>query len=176
MNFEEKTVSSEEIYDGKIIKVRKEKVELPDGRLATRELIGHPGGVGIIAVDGDGKVFMVTQYRIAAKSEMLEIPAGKMEYGEDPWNVVQGSLLRKRDIRQRNSHISANITQHRDIVKKNLIFLARKLTFVGQNLDDGEFLNVSKYSLDELYQMVMDNKIYDAKTAIAILKAKAILG
>ena len=56
------------------------------------------------------------------------------------------------------------------------IFLARKLTFVGQNLDDGEFLNVSKYSLDELYQMVMDNKIYDAKTAIAILKAKAILG
>ena len=64
MNFEEKTVSSEEIYDGKIIKVRKEKVELPDGRLAMRELIGHPGGVGIIAVDGDGKVFMVTQYRI----------------------------------------------------------------------------------------------------------------
>ena len=55
MNFEEKTVSSEEIYDGKIIKVRKEKVELPDGRLATRELIGHPGGVGIIAVDGDGR-------------------------------------------------------------------------------------------------------------------------
>ena len=54
MNFEEKTVSSEEIYDGKIIKVRKEKVELPDGRLASSELIGHPGGVGIIAVDGDG--------------------------------------------------------------------------------------------------------------------------
>ena len=119
MNFEEKTVSSEEIYDGKIIKVRKEKVELPDGRLATRELIGHPGGVGIIAVDGDGKVFMVTQYRIAAKSEMLEIPAGKM-------NVVQGSLLRKRDTRRRNLHISANITQHRDIVKKNLIFFSQE--------------------------------------------------
>ena len=93
MNFEEKTVSSEEIYDGKIIKVRKEKVELPDGRLATRELIGHPGGVGIIAVDGDGKVFMVTQYRIAAKSEMLEIPAGKMEYGEDPLECGARELI-----------------------------------------------------------------------------------
>ena len=115
MNFEEKTVSSEEIYDGKIIKVRKEKVELPDGRLVTRELIGHPGGVGIIAVDGDGKVFMVTQYRIAAKSEMLEIPAGKMESAKILWNVVQGSLLRKRDIRRRNLHISANITQHREL-------------------------------------------------------------
>ena len=96
MNFEEKTVSSEEIYDGKIIKVRKEKVELPDGRLATRELIGHPGGVGIIAVDGDGKVFMVTQYRIAAKSEMFEIPAGKMEYGEDPLECGARAYLRNR--------------------------------------------------------------------------------
>ena len=63
MNFEEKTVSSEEIYDGKIIKVRKEKVELPDGRLATRELIGHPGGVGIIAVDGDGYGYAVQNCR-----------------------------------------------------------------------------------------------------------------
>ena len=145
--------------------------------MATRELIGHPGGVGIIAVDGDGKVFMVTQYRIAAKSEMLEIPAGKMEYGEDPLECGARELIEETDIRRRNLHISANITQHRDIVKKKLnIFLARKLTFVGQNLDDGEFLNVSKYSLDELYQMVMDNKIYDAKTAIAILKAKSNIG
>lgn len=62
-------------------------------------------------------------------------------------------------------------------MKKNLIFFSQEnLPLSGQNLDDGEFLNVSKYSLDELYQMVMDNKIYDAKTAIAILKAKAILG
>ena len=130
MNFEEKTVSREEIYDGKIIKVRKEKVELPDGRLATRELIGHPGGVGIIAVDGDGKVFMVTQYRIAAKSEMLEIPAGKMEYGEDPLECGA----------RRNLHISANITQHRDIVKKNLIFfLQENLPLSGKILMTANF-------------------------------------
>ena len=162
MNFEEKTVSSEEIYDGKIIKVRKEKVELPDGRLATRELIGHPGGVGIIAVDGDGKVFMVTQYRIAAKSEMLEIPAGKMEYGEDPLECGARELIEETGYKAEEfTHLGEYYA---------------KLTFVGQNLDDGEFLNVSKYSLDELYQMVMDNKIYDAKTAVAILKAKAILG
>lgn len=108
--------------------------------MATRELIGHPGGVGIIAVDGDGKVFMVTQYRIAAKSEMLEIPAGKMEYGEDPLDVVQGSLLRKRDIRRRNLHISANITQHRDIVKKNLIFfLQENLPLSGKILMTANF-------------------------------------
>ena len=177
MNFEEKTVSSEEIYDGKIIKVRKEKVELPDGRLAMRELIGHPGGVGIIAVDGDGKVFMVTQYRIAAKSEMLEIPAGKMEYGEDPLECGARELIEETGYQAEEfTHLGEYYATPGYCEEKLNIFLARKLTFVGQNLDDGEFLNVSKYSLDELYQMVMDNKIYDAKTAIAILKAKAILG
>ena len=177
MNFEEKTVSSEEIYDGKIIKVRKEKVELPDGRLATRELIGHPGGVGIIAVDGDGKVFMVTQYRIAAKSEMLEIPAGKMEYGEDPLECGARELIEETGYKAEEfTHLGEYYATPGYCEEKLNIFLARKLTFVGQNLDDGEFLNVSKYSLDELYQMVMDNKIYDAKTAIAILKAKALLG
>ena len=172
MNFEEKTVSSEEIYDGKIIKVRKEKVELPDGRLATRELIGHPGGVGIIAVDGDGKVFMVTQYRIAAKSEMLE-----MEYGEDPLECGARELIEETGYKAEEfTHLGEYYATPGYCEEKLNIFLARKLTFVGQNLDDGEFLNVSKYSLDELYQMVMDNKIYDAKTAVAILKAKAILG
>ena len=169
MNFEEKTVSSEEIYDGKIIKVRKEKVELPDGRLAMRELIGHPGG--------DGKVFMVTQYRIAAKSEMLEIPAGKMEYGEDPLECGARELIEETGYKAEEfTHLGEYYATPGYCEEKLNIFLARKLTFVGQNLDDGEFLNVSKYSLDELYQMVMDNKIYDAKTAIAILKAKAILG
>ena len=172
MNFEEKTVSSEEIYDGKIIKVRKEKVELPDGRLATRELIGHPGGVGIIAVDGDGKVFMVTQYRIAAKSEMLEIPAG-----EDPLECGARELIEETGYKAEEfTHLGEYYATPGYCEEKLNIFLARKLTFVGQNLDDGEFLNASKYSLDELYKMVMDNKIYDAKTAIAILKAKAILG
>ena len=160
MNFEEKTVSSEEIYDGKIIKVRKEKVELPDGRLATRELIGHPGGVGIIAVDGDGKVF-----------------AGKMEYGEDPLECGARELIEETGYKAEEfTHLGEYYATPGYCEEKLNIFLARKLTFVGQNLDDGEFLNVSKYSLDELYQMVMDNKIYDAKTAIAILKAKAILG
>ena len=162
MNFEEKTVSSEEIYDGKIIKVRKEKVELPDGRLAMRELIGHPGGVGIIAVDGDGKVFMVTQYRIAAKSEMLEIPAGKMEYGEDPLECGARELIEETGYKAEEfTHLGEYYATPGYCEEKLNIFLARKLT---------------KYSLDELYQMVMDNKIYDAKTAIAILKAKAILG
>ena len=93
MEFEEKTISSETVYDGKIINVRLEKVELQDGRIADRELVGHSGGVGIIAVDNDGQVFMVSQYRIAARSIMLEIPAGKLEYGEDPLECGKRELI-----------------------------------------------------------------------------------
>lgn len=177
MNFEEKTLSSEEIYNGKIIKVRKETVELPNGRNALRELIAHPGGVGVIAVDEERKVFMVTQYRIAAKAMMLEIPAGKLEYGEDPLECGKRELIEETGYCAKEfTHLGEYYATPGYCEERLNIYLAKDLEFVGQHLDDGEFLNVKKYDLDELYQMVMDNKIYDAKTAIAILKAKAILG
>lgn len=177
MNFEEKTISSEPIYNGKIINVRKDTVQLPNGKTAFRELIAHPGGVGVIAVDENKDVFMVTQYRIAAKSNMLEIPAGKMEYGEDPLECGSRELIEETGYKAKNFiHLGEYYATPGYCEEKLNIYLAQDLEFVGQNLDEGEFLNVKKYSLDELYQMVMDNKIYDAKTAIAILKAKAILG
>lgn len=177
MNFEEKTISTETIYDGKIIKVRREQVELPDGRRAERELVGHYGGVGVIAVDENNEVFMVSQYRIAAKSMMLEIPAGKLEYGENPLECGKRELIEETGYRAKEfTHLGEYYATPGYCEEKLNIYLARYLEFVGQNLDDGEFLNVKKYSLDELYKKVMQNEIYDAKTAIAILKAKEILG
>lgn len=177
MDFEEKTISSESIYDGKIIKVRVEQVELDDGSTAMRELIAHPGGVGVIAVDENNEVFMVTQYRIAAKSMMMEIPAGKLEYGEDPLECGKRELIEETGYKAREfTHLGEYYATPGYCEEKLNIYLARGLEFVGQHLDEGEFLNVKKYSLDTLYEMVMDNKIHDAKTAIAILKAKAILG
>lgn len=177
MDFEEKTISSENIYDGKIIKVRREQVELDDGSTAMREIIAHPGGVGVIAVTEDRQVFTVSQYRIAARSMMLEIPAGKLEYGEDPLECGKRELIEETGYRAKEfTHLGEYYATPGYCEEKLNIYLARGLEFVGQNLDEGEFLNVKKYSLDELYSMVMDNKIYDAKTAIAILKAKEILG
>lgn len=177
MDFEEKTLSTEEIYDGKIIKVRREKVELPDGRTSTRELIAHPGGVGVIAVDENRQVFMVSQYRIAARSMMLEIPAGKLEYGEDPLECGARELIEETGYKAKEfTHLGEYYATPGYCEEKLNIYLAKDLEFVGQNLDDGEFLNVKKFDLDELYEMVMENKIYDAKTAIAILKAKILLG
>ncbi|MCI8979141.1 MAG: NUDIX hydrolase, partial [Clostridia bacterium] len=127
---------------------------------------------GIIAVDNDGQVFMVSQYRIAARSIMLEIPAGKLEYGEDPLECGKRELIEETGYSAEEFiHLGEYFATPGYCEEKLNIYLARGLKFVGQKLDDGEFLNVKKYSLDELYQMVMDNKIYDAKTAIAILKA-----
>lgn len=177
MEFEEKTLSVENIYDGKVIKVRKEQVELPDGRTSMRELIGHPGGVGVIAVDENRQVFMVSQYRIAARSMMLEIPAGKLEYGENPLECGKRELIEETGYEAKEfTHLGAYYATPGYCEEVLNIYLAKDLKFVGQNLDDGEFLNVKKYDLDELYTMVMNNEIHDAKTAIAILKAKVILG
>ena len=176
MNFEEKTISGETIYDGKIINVRLEKVELPDGQFADRELVGHPGGVGVIAVNENNEVFMVSQYRIAAQSMMLEIPAGKLEYGEDPLECGKRELIEETGYKAKKFvHLGEYYATPGYCEDKLNIYLARDLEFVGQNLDDGEFLNVKKYSLDELYKKVMQNEIYDAKTAIAILKTKEII-
>lgn len=177
MDFEEKTLRMENIFEGRIIRVRKETVELPDGSVADRELIAHPGGVGVIAADENRQVFMVSQYRIAARSMMLEIPAGKLEYGENPLECGKRELIEETGYSAEEfTHLGEYYATPGYCEEKLNIYLARGLKFVGQNLDEGEFLNVKKYDIDELYRMVMDNKIYDAKTAIAILKAKAILG
>jgi ADP-ribose pyrophosphatase len=177
MDYTEKTLSTEQIYNGHIINVRVEKVELPDGRISSRELVGHLGGVGIIAVDENRQVFMVSQYRIAARSMMLEIPAGKLEKGEDPLECGKRELIEEIGYKAKDFvHLGEYYATPGYCEEKLNIYLAQGLEFVGQHLDDGEFLKVKKYSLDDLYSMVMENKIYDAKTAIAILKAKAILG
>lgn len=174
-NYIEKTIDSETVFSGHLIKVKVDKVILPDGKTTTREIVMHNGGVGIIAVDENGYVPMVKQYRIAAKQMLFEIPAGKLEKDEDPLEAG------KRELREETGY-EAGTMDHLGTFyatpgydeEKIAIYLARDLTFKGQDLDDGEFLNVRKYKLEELFRMAMDNEICDAKTEIAILKAHAI--
>ncbi len=177
MDFTEKTTASKEIYDGKVVKLRVEDVELPNGKKAKRELISHPGGVGIIAVDEDKNVLMVEQYRIAFRSMLKEIPAGKLEYGEDPLECGMRELEEETGMTAREYvHLGEYYPTPGYDEERINVYLARGLKKTHQHLDEGEFLNVSKVPLDELYKEVMDNKIHDAKTAIAILKAKMIIG
>ncbi len=176
-DFEEKTTAVKEIYDGRVVKLRVEEVELPDGSPAVRELIAHPGGAGMIAVDGNRNVLMVRQYRIAAKAMMLEIPAGKLEYGEDPLSCAEREIVEETGYKAGKIVKLGSYYATPGYCEEILsLYLGTDLAWQGQHLDEGEFLNVEKYPLDTLYEMVMNNEIVDAKTAIAILKAKQILG
>ena len=176
MEFKEKIISTENIFKGRIIDVKVHTIELPDGNKATREVVLHTGGVGIVAVTPEKEVLMVRQYRIAADAIMLEIPAGKLEEGENPYDAAM------RELQEETGYQATELIELGEYYatpgycgEKLIIYLAKDLEFVGQNLDEGEFLNVEKYSLDKLYDMVIHNEIHDCKTAIGILKAKAIL-
>ena len=123
---------------------------LPDGKTASRELVAHGGGVGIIAVSEDGDVLMVSQYRIAAREMMLEIPAGKLEKGEDPLECGKRELIEETGYEAEEfTHLGTYYATPGYCEEKLHIYLARGLNFVGQNLDEGEFLNVKKYKLDD---------------------------
>lgn len=177
MDFEEKTYATSRIYEGQVLNLRVDDVLLPDGKKGKREIVEHNGGVGVIGVTQNREVYMVTQYRIAAGKMMLEIPAGKLEKGEDPLECGKRELIEETGYKGNNfEYLGTYFATPGYCQEKLHIYLATDLEWVGQNLDEGEFLNVKKYSLDELFDMVMKNEIIDCKTAIAILKAKAILG
>ncbi|MEE1224664.1 MAG: NUDIX hydrolase [Clostridia bacterium] len=177
MDYSEKTLASKRVYEGIIINVSIEDVELPDGRVAKREVVEHNGGVGVIALDDDNYAYMVRQYRVPARTMMLEIPAGKLEKGENPLECGKRELIEETGYKAEEFvHLGEYYATPGYCGEKLNIYLAKNLEFVGDNPDDGEFVEVEKYHIDELYNMVMENKIYDTKTAIAILKAKMLIG
>ena len=176
MDFTEKTVSTKEIFDGRIIKVNVDTVTLPNGKEATRELVNHPGGVGIVAVDENKNVFLVSQFRKPFDKVITEIPAGKLEYGEDPLEAA------KREFEEEIGYSAGKIQSIgayyaspgfcNEVIH---LYLATDLTEVGQHPDEDEFLNISKRPLDELYKEVLSGQVMDGKTATAILIAKQLL-
>lgn len=172
MNFEEKTVDSTTYFDGQIIKLKVDTVVLPDGTRATRELVNHPGGVGVIAIDTDENVYMVRQYRKPYEEIVFEIPAGKLNYVEDPFECGKRELKEEVGVTAYNFEcLGVYYPTPGFCDEKITLYLATNLQFGNTNPDEDEFLQVEKHKLDDLYQMVMNNEIHDAKTAIAILKA-----
>lgn len=176
MELTEKTVSTKEIFDGKVVKLRVDTVKLPDGRLQTREVIRHPGGVGVIALDNENNVLMVKQFRPGAKGILLEIPAGKLEYGENPEECGKRELIEETGFSSKEFYHLAKFYVTPAYCEEIInIYFARNLVEAEQNLDDGEFLDVIKIPFDELYNMVINNEITDGKTIIAVLKLKEFL-
>ncbi|SNX55386.1 NUDIX hydrolase [Thermoanaerobacterium sp. RBIITD] len=170
MNLTEVTKNSDKIFNGKIINLRIDNVVLPDGKTAKREIVEHPGGVSILAVNKNGKILMVKQYRKPAEKIMLEIPAGKLDPGESP------EVCAKRELMEETGYIANNLKHifsfypspgfSTEILH---LYLALEIEKGEPHRDDDEFLEVYEYGLDEIKNMVMNGEIEDAKSLIAIL-------
>ena len=175
-SLEEKYVSREEIFDGRILHVVKDTVSLPDGSTSFREICLHTGGVCVLPLLDDGRVIVVKQYRYAHERVFLEIPAGKLNYlGEEPLSAGQ------RELREETGALAKSYTYLGEIAttpalinEKIYVYLAEGLTFGECELDEGEFLEVESLPFRELYDMVMRGEIRDAKTQIAVLKTAAL--
>ncbi len=176
MHLGEKTLTSEQKFDGKIVKLFVDTAELENGDTATREVIKHPGGVCVVALDKEENVLFVRQFRYPHQKVLLEIPAGKLEYGEDHRACGLRELKEETgctcDSFEYLGCLIPTPAYDTEIIH---MYLARGLHYGSQKLDADEFLDVEKIPLEKAAEMIMNNEIGDAKTQVAILKTKQLL-
>ena len=179
MDISEKMVSSETVFEGKIVKVTLDKARLPNGRLATREVVYHPGGVAVLALDEDGTVWLVRQYRYPIQKTLLELPAGKLDHGaeEDRLLAAQRELSEETGLEASKwTYLGYTLVSPGFCDETLHMYLAQGLVQKKQHLDENEFLDVVTMPFDELVKQVMDGTITDGKTVSATLKVKVLLG
>lgn len=176
MELFEKKLNSRQVFDGVVVKLFVDEVELPNGKKSVREIVRHPGAVCVIPVTDDGDVIMVRQFRYAFDRVLLEIPAGKLEPGEDPLCAALRELEEETGmVAESVQHIGELYTTVAILDEKIQMYLATGLTYKNAHPDEDEFLEVEKVPLSTLVKMVMDGEIQDSKTQVAILKAEKIL-
>lgn len=178
MKLEEKFISREEIFEGKILKVVRDKVTLPNGKEASREMCLHIGGVAVLPLLSDGRVVMERQYRYPHGRVFLEIPAGKLNFcGEPPLDAAMRELREETGaIAKSYTPLGVIDTTPALINEKISLFLAEDISFEEAELDEDEFINLELIPLETIYNMVMTGKIRDAKTQLAVLKAYILRG
>lgn len=176
MDLVEKTLRREDKYHGKIMDVHVDEVLLPNGNTAIREVVDHVDGVAVLALDEHNNVLTVTQYRYVFGKPLLEIPAGKLDPGEDPETGALRELKEETGaIPEEFSSLGAIIPACGCYSEVLHLFLARGLQMGEQHLDEDEFLNVSRIPFDEMVRRCVSGEIEDAKTVVAVLKAKVLL-
>lgn len=174
MKFEEKTLHSEVVYDGKVITVIRDDVEVADGHKSFREVVLHSGGVVILAMKDEDTVILVKQYRYPLKHVNIELPAGKLEKGENPDFAAKRELEEETGYQAKTWKSLGYINTTPGICTEKLyLYLAKDLVFVGEHPDEGEILRCQEYKLNDVMQMVQNAEINDAKTICALFRAFA---
>ena len=176
MNFSEPTVESEIKFEGRVITVSVDTVTLPDGRTALREIAKHSGGVTILPVDNDGYAYMVRQFRKPFDTVLLEAPAGKLAEGESHYDCGVREMLEETGFTSQNVTYLGCIYPSPGYSTEIIhLYLARDLTYVGQQLDEDEFLSVEKILFDDVVKMCSNNEITDAKTLAVAFRSQMII-
>ncbi|GIP37560.1 ADP-ribose diphosphatase [Paenibacillus sp. J31TS4] len=166
--FEEKTIKTDTIFEGRIITVQVEEVELPNGSVSTREIVRHPGAVCVLALKGD-RMLVVEQYRKALGRSQVEIPAGKLEPGEDPEAAIRRELEEETGyscVQLRRLHSFYTSPGFADELIH--LYLAEDLKAGEARPDEDEFLEVEELTFDEAKRYIAEGRISDAKTIMAV--------
>lgn len=176
-NLTETTLTSEEIFDGQVVHLYKDTISLPNGKPATREVIRHVGAVAIVPLTEDGKVIVEHQFRYPLDRVITEIPAGKLD------NKAEDRLAAaKRELEEETGYLAGEWIELGDYIPAAAycdevitMYLAKGLHMGTRNLDEDEFLNIKEVPLEELVEDIMQGKIADGKTQVALLKAYHLL-
>ena len=176
MEFTEKKLGSELKYKGRVIDVYNDTVLLENGKEASRDVVRHPGGVCVVALTEDNEIYLVKQFRYPHGSVLTEIPAGKLEWGEEHYDCG------KRELREETGCTADEFTYLGCLLPTPAydsevihMYLAKGLHKDKQKLDEDEFLEAFTVPFDKAVEMVMNGELTDAKTQLAILKAAALL-
>lgn len=176
MKVVERTIKSDKIYQGKILNLRIDTVELPDQKYSKRELVEHSGAVAVIPITEDNKIVMVRQYRKSVEEYLLEVPAGKLEMGEEPLECAQRELLEETGYKSDNLEYLFKIFTSPGFSNEAIsIFVAKNLVKDVAQPDEDEYIEIEEYEIDELMTMIKEEKIKDAKTISSILYMKNFL-
>ncbi len=169
--FEEKTIHSQKVFEGKVVSLQVDDVKLPDGNTSKREIIKHPGAVAILALTEDKKIILVEQYRKPLERSLIEIPAGKLEPNEEPSKTAVRELEEETGYRCKSlEHLTSFYTAPGFANELIHLYIAHGLNKVDTPLkgDEDEFVALLEVSLEESLQLVKEKKICDAKTVYAI--------
>ena len=172
MEFTEKTIESELIFDGRVVKLYKDRIELPTGQESFREVVKHSGGVVILAKKED-KILLVKQFRYPMKEVLYELPAGKLEIGEDPFEAA------KRELEEETGYCANKWTDLGFVYtspgysdEKLYLYEAEDLEFTHCHPDEGEIIQAFEYKYDDVLKMINNGEINDAKTLCALIIAQ----
>lgn len=168
VHLEEKKVTSKLVHDGIYLKMYQDQVSLPNGNLAIREYLEHPGAVAIVPMFDDGSILMERQYRYPLSRAILEIPAGKLDVGEDPLECAKRELKEETGFEADEwillGRIHPVISYSTEFID---IYLAKGLHQGNAQLDDEEFLDIFKASMEDIHSWILNGKISDVKTIIS---------